>query len=102
MGAATYYAITEVLARNALVGCKATALGTPHTFSHIAYTQPSRFNKNSNDLIAGNANYAYADTHAKNQKLSSTLNPKGFQWGTRNYGGGGGTIVDGLGNPVTN
>jgi prepilin-type processing-associated H-X9-DG protein len=68
----------------------------------LAYTQPSRFNKNSNDLIAGNSNYAFADTHAKNAKLSSTLNPKGFMWGTRNYGGGGGTIVDSAGNPVTN
>jgi len=102
VGAASYYAITEALARNAFVGCKATALGTPHTFSHLAYTQPSRFNKQGNDLIGGNANYTYADTHAKNQRLSSTLNPKAFQWGTRNYGGGGGTILDVNGNPVTN
>lgn len=101
VGAASYYAITEDLARGAIVGCKAVALGTPHTFSHLAYTQPSRFNKNSNDLIGGSANYAFADTHAKNQKLSATLNPKNFMWGSRNYGGGGGTIVDQAGNPVT-
>jgi prepilin-type N-terminal cleavage/methylation domain-containing protein len=102
VGAPSYYAISEALARNALVGCKATTLGSAHTFSHLAYTQPSRFNKNSNDLIGGNANYTYSDTHAKNAKLSSTLNPNSFQWGTRNYGGGGGTILDASGNPVRN
>ena len=102
VGAASYFAITEDLARGALTGCKATPLGTPHTFSHLSYTQPSRFNKVGNDIIGGNANYTFADTHAKNQKLSSTLNTKNFMWGTKNYGGGGGIVVDSLGNPVTN
>lgn len=98
VGATSYFALTETLAKNALVGCKATALGTPHTFSHIAYTQPSRFNKSGTDLTGGNANYTYADTHAKNAKLSGTLRQDNFQWGTRNYGGGGGIVlkVDGV------
>lgn len=100
VGATSYFAITEALARAALVGCKATTLGTAHTFSHLAYTQPSRFNKNSSDLIAGTANYTYADTHAKTAKLSQTLNPDNFQWGVRNYGGGGGAILRTNGTPV--
>jgi prepilin-type N-terminal cleavage/methylation domain-containing protein len=93
VGAASYFALTEALAINALNGCKATALGTPHSFSHIAYTQPSRFNKITGQIAGGNANYTYADTHAKNAKLGQTLRQDNFQWGVRNYGGGGGTVV---------
>jgi prepilin-type N-terminal cleavage/methylation domain-containing protein len=90
VGASSYRALTVAQATNALTLCKtASAAG----LSHIAYTQPSRFNKQSNNIIGGLANYCYADTHAKSANLSTTLNPNSFQWGTRNYGGGGGTVV---------
>jgi prepilin-type N-terminal cleavage/methylation domain-containing protein len=93
VGASAYFALTDVLARNAINGCKSLPAGSANTFSHITYTQPSRYNKVSTDIIGGNANYTYADTHAKNAKLSQTLRQDNFQWGTRNYGGGGGIVV---------
>lgn len=90
VGNATYLAITELQARTALTTCQtASAAGLPH----IAYSQPSRFNRQGTDVLGGNANYTYADTHAKNAKLSQTLRQDNFQWGTRNYGGGGGIVV---------
>ena len=90
IGNAAYLALTEAQARVALTTCKtASALG----LSHIAYTQPSRFNIQGTDVLGGNANYTYADSHAKNAKLSQTLRQDNFQWGTRNYGGGGGIVV---------
>jgi prepilin-type N-terminal cleavage/methylation domain-containing protein len=93
VGAGQYFALTEALARDAFVNTANLALGASNPYSHITYTQPSRFNKQSTDLIGGNANYTYADTHAKNAKLSQTLRQDSFQWGTRNYGGGGGIVV---------
>jgi prepilin-type N-terminal cleavage/methylation domain-containing protein/prepilin-type processing-associated H-X9-DG protein len=97
IGRTTYFALTEQIARTVLTTCQtASAAG----LSHIAYTQPSRFNKVSNDVIGGSANYLFCDTHAKTLKLSQTLNPNAFLWGTRNYGGGGGQIVTAAGVPV--
>ena len=93
VGASAYYAITDALARTAINGCKGLAAGSANTYSHITYTQPSRFNKMGNDVIGGQSNYTYADTHAKTAKLSQTLRQDNFQWGVRNYGGGGGVIV---------
>ena len=93
VGAGQYFAITEALARDAFNNTVNLAIGSSNPYTHLTYTQPSRFNKITGDLIGGNANYTYADTHAKNAKLSTTLNPNNFQWGTRNYGGGGGIIV---------
>jgi prepilin-type N-terminal cleavage/methylation domain-containing protein len=90
VGNATYRALTEAQARAALTTCQtASALGLPH----IAYSQPSRFNRQGTDVLGGTANYTYADTHAKNAKLSQTLRQDSFQWGIRNYGGGGGIVV---------
>lgn len=37
------------------------------------------------DRHAGGANYAYADGHAKNQKLGATLNPDKYQYGDHFY-----------------
>jgi prepilin-type N-terminal cleavage/methylation domain-containing protein/prepilin-type processing-associated H-X9-DG protein len=91
------FALTEVAARNALRLCQtASANG----LSHISYTQPSRFNKVANDVIGGQANYLFADTHAKTQKLGQTLNPNNFMWGVRNYGGGNQAVLDQAGVPV--
>jgi prepilin-type N-terminal cleavage/methylation domain-containing protein len=98
IGLPSYYAMTAAAATVVLTNCQtASAAG----LSHLAYIQPSRFNKQGN-VLGGNSNYTYADTHAKNAKLDGTLNPARFQWGTRNYGGGGGVILDQAGNPVTN
>jgi hypothetical protein len=97
IGLPSYYAMTAAAATVVLTNCQtASAAG----LSHLAYIQPSRFNKQGN-VLGGNSNYTYADTHAKNTKLNGTLNPARFQWGTRNYGGGGGVILDQAGNPVT-
>lgn len=94
VGRPTYYALTPALARQAIVGCRALADSvTTHSFAHIAYTNPNRFNRSGSDVIGGNANYLFADTHAKTSTLGATLNPNNFQWGTKNYGGGGGTVV---------
>jgi prepilin-type N-terminal cleavage/methylation domain-containing protein len=100
VGAPSYYAITEALARTAINGCKGLAAGSANTYSHITYTQPSRFNKMANDVIGGQSNYTYADTHAKTAKLSQTLRQDNFQWGVRNYGGGGGAVLRIDGTPV--
>lgn len=94
VGRTTYFALTPTIARQAIVGCRALAdTVTTHGFSHIAYTNPNRFNRNGADVIGGSANYLFADTHAKTSTLGATLNPNNFQWGTKNYGGGGGTIM---------
>lgn len=90
IGNPSYRALTEVQARAALASCRTSSAAG---LSHIAYTQPSRFNIQGNDVLGGNANYTYADSHAKNAKLSQTLRQDNFQWGTRNYGGGGGIVV---------
>jgi prepilin-type N-terminal cleavage/methylation domain-containing protein/prepilin-type processing-associated H-X9-DG protein len=98
IGLSRYWAMTEAAARTVLTVCQtASAAG----LSHLAYTQPSRFNKTS-DVIGGSANYTFADSHAKTFRLSQTLNPNAFLWGSRNYGGGGGTIVDQAGVQVRN
>ncbi len=96
IGLSSYWAMTETAARTVLTNCQtASAAG----LSHLAYTQPSRFNKGG-DVIGGSANYQFADTHAKTMKLSQTLNPVSFMWGLKNYGGGGGTILQQNGTPV--
>jgi len=50
--------------------------------------------KDKNDIVrvkwdrhSGGANYAYADGHAKYQKLGQTLNPNSYQYGDRFYPG---------------
>lgn len=91
VGRPSYWAMTESAARTVLTNCQtASANG----LSHLAYTQPSRFNKNGVDPVSGQANYLFADTHGKSMRLSQTLDPNNFLWGTKNYGGGGGAILD--------
>ncbi len=82
VGLPSYLAVNQARALQDLALCKTTA---STAYSHIVYTQPDRF--------GNNANYTYADTHAKNASLGATLNPNGFQWGKRAYTAGGGVIV---------
>jgi prepilin-type N-terminal cleavage/methylation domain-containing protein len=91
VGRTGYFALTEAIAKQAVAGCEALGVNDSNPYSHITYTAPSRFNR-SGDVLSGVANYTYADTHAAGRKLAATLNPNSFQWGKRNYGGGGGTI----------
>lgn len=77
-----YWAIPVARAKADIASCES---GVPATgLSHITYTAPYRH--------SGGANYVYADTHAKYQKLEATLNPNAFQWGKRAYTAGGQTI----------
>ncbi len=82
VGLPSYLAVTSQRGTNDVTQCR-TAPGA--SYSGIAYTQPDRF--------GNGANYAYADSHAKNASLGATLNPNGFQWGKRAYSAGGGVVV---------
>ncbi len=90
IGLGSYLAATEAQVRAAFVTCNASSALNQ---LHIVYTAPNRFNRSGTDLIGGNANYGYADTHAKNSALSRTLQQGNYQWATRNYGAGGGIIT---------
>lgn len=77
-----YWALPVARAKADIASCES---GTPAAgLSHITYTAPYRH--------SGGANYVYADTHAKYQKLEATLNPNAFQWGKRAYTAGGQVI----------
>lgn len=82
VGLSTYWAISVKRAKADIASCES---GSPAAgLSHITYTAPYRH--------SGGANYVFADTHAKYQKLEATLNPNAFQWGKRAYSAGGGAI----------
>ena len=88
----TVYAISQ---QNAILTLQRCSLGDA-TLPRIAYTSPYRFGGTAQRPGEGNANYVFADSSAKSQPLSRTLDPQRFMWGKRMYTASGQAIL----NPV--
>lgn len=86
---ASLYAVTAAKAKADTDACKVTAATT---YSHLTYTAPERH-------LEG-ANYTFADGHVKWYRLSQTLQPNNFLWGTKFYPLGSIPVLDQSGNQV--
>ncbi len=99
VNATQIWAITVAQAITTLQNC-GTSAGSSHDL-RIAYVAPYRFGGSKQKPNDGGGNYVFADTSAKYQPLSATIRPDRFLWGTKNYTGGGQSILDQVsGNPV--
>ncbi|MBX3110463.1 MAG: prepilin-type N-terminal cleavage/methylation domain-containing protein [Fimbriimonadaceae bacterium] len=82
VGLPWYAVVSPEIAKADFADCKAGLVST--AYNHIVYTQPDRF--------GNNANYSFADTHAKSVPASGLLDENHWKWGSRHYTAGGGEI----------
>lgn len=93
IGLPNYYSVTVAEAKQRFADCKAGIVPAANLLYHIGYISPDR--------VKGGANYTFADSHSKYQRVEATLSPSNYMWGTRAYTAGGGQVLDSIsGNPV--